>query len=246
MARARNIKPAFFTNEELVELPFSTRLLFIGLWTIADRAGRLEDRPKRIKIELFPCDDINVDEALNDLMARGFVIRYTAAGQRYIQIVNFERHQNPHRDERQSSIPPPDEHSANTVQAPYEHGANTVQATLNEESLLLIPDSLNEESLSSALPREKKRATAFPEQFEPPYEWAADELGMTAAVVDRHVRCMRDWALSKGESRKDWQAFARNWLRKAKDEPQARGSPNGNGDSALAYFRSESEKRVST
>ena len=31
MARARNIKPGFFTNDELVELPFATRLLFIGL-----------------------------------------------------------------------------------------------------------------------------------------------------------------------------------------------------------------------
>ena len=54
MARARNIKPGFFLNEELVELPFSTRLLFIGLWTLADRDGRMEDKPKRIKMSLFP------------------------------------------------------------------------------------------------------------------------------------------------------------------------------------------------
>jgi hypothetical protein len=78
----------------------------------------------------------------------------------------------------------------------------------------------------SALSREKKRATAFPTHFDPPYDWAADELGMTIAVVDGHVRCMRDWALSKGETRKDWQAFARNWLRKAKDDPP-RTSSNG-------------------
>ena len=54
MARARNIKPAFFKNETLVELPVETRLLFIGLWTLADREGRLEDRPKRIKMEIYP------------------------------------------------------------------------------------------------------------------------------------------------------------------------------------------------
>ena len=30
MPRARNIKPGFFANEELAELPFETRLLFIG------------------------------------------------------------------------------------------------------------------------------------------------------------------------------------------------------------------------
>ena len=61
MARARNIKPSFFTNEDLVELPFEDRLLFIGLWTLADREGRLEDRPKRIKMAVFPADNVDVD-----------------------------------------------------------------------------------------------------------------------------------------------------------------------------------------
>ena len=32
MARARNIKPSFFLNEDIVELPCEARLLFIGLW----------------------------------------------------------------------------------------------------------------------------------------------------------------------------------------------------------------------
>ena len=64
MARARNIKPSFFTNEDLVELPFEDRLLFIGLWTLADREGRLEDRPKRIKMAVFPADNVDVDASL--------------------------------------------------------------------------------------------------------------------------------------------------------------------------------------
>ena len=66
MARARNIKPSFFTNEDLVELSFETRLLFIGLWTLADRAGRLEDRPKRIKMAVFPADSVDVERSLAD------------------------------------------------------------------------------------------------------------------------------------------------------------------------------------
>ena len=71
MARARNIKPGFFTNDELVELPFSTRLLFIGLWTIADREGRMVDRPKKIKMEIFPADDVDCDQALTQLADSG-------------------------------------------------------------------------------------------------------------------------------------------------------------------------------
>jgi hypothetical protein len=133
MARARNIKPGFFTNEELVELPFSTRLLFIGLWTLADREGRLEDKPKRIKMHLFPADEIDVDEALCSLQKSGFLKRYEVDGARYIQVLAFRKHQNPHRDEKPSSIPPEGGHGANTVQAPCEHSANPADSP--------IPDS---------------------------------------------------------------------------------------------------------
>lgn len=107
MARARNIKPGFFKNEVIADLPMFARLLFIGLWCIADREGRLEDRPKRIKMELFPADDVNVDDALDLIAAGGLLIRYEAEGARYIQIVNFTKHQVPHHKEVASEIPAP-------------------------------------------------------------------------------------------------------------------------------------------
>jgi hypothetical protein len=108
MARARLIKPGFFTNDAIVELPAFTRLLFIGLWTLADREGRLEDRPKRIRMEIFPADDVDVDRALDDLAAAGFIQRYSADdGARYLQVANFLKHQNPHPREAKSAIPAP-------------------------------------------------------------------------------------------------------------------------------------------
>lgn len=107
MSRARNIKPGFFKNEDLAELPTETRLLFIGLWTIADREGRLEDRPKRIKGELFPYDMFDVDSMLNQLQASNFVIRYEVSGARFLQVLNFVKHQDPHYKERASEIPAP-------------------------------------------------------------------------------------------------------------------------------------------
>ncbi len=105
MARARNIKPGFFKNEVLVELPIFVRLLFTGLWTLADREGRIEDRPKRIKLELFPYDDENVDAALNTLAESGFITRYEASGVKVIQITNFLKHQTPHGTEKDSELP---------------------------------------------------------------------------------------------------------------------------------------------
>jgi hypothetical protein len=105
VARARNIKPGFFTNDELVELPFATRLLFIGLWTIADREGRIVDRPKKIKMEIFPADDVDCDQALSDLAAAGFITRYQADGLKVIEIANFAKHQAPHSTEKDSALP---------------------------------------------------------------------------------------------------------------------------------------------
>lgn len=166
MSRARNIKPGFFRNEDLVELPFETRLLFIGLWTLADREGRLDDRPKKIKMELFPADSIDVNELLNQLAATDMLARYVVDGKGYLQITNFARHQNPHRDEKPSSIPSMDavavsdvekieEQDASTVQARCLHSGNTVVIGLNPESLFsdsLIPDSLIPDSSARTMP----------------------------------------------------------------------------------------------
>lgn len=105
MARARNIKPAFFANEELAELPFEARLLFIGLWTLADREGRLEDRPKRIKMAVFPADNIDVEPSLDGLHRGGLIERYTIDGVSVIQIPKFVQHQRPHGAEKDSELP---------------------------------------------------------------------------------------------------------------------------------------------
>ncbi len=105
MARARNIKPSFFINEDLVELSFETRLLFIGLWTLCDRQGYLEDKPKKIKMALFPADDVNVDQMLDDLQANKFLVRYIAENRKCIFLPKFTKHQNPHHKEGVNDVP---------------------------------------------------------------------------------------------------------------------------------------------
>ena len=60
--RARNLKPGYFKNEGLADLPPLARILFAGLWGMADREGRLEDRPKRIKAEILPYDNCDTDK----------------------------------------------------------------------------------------------------------------------------------------------------------------------------------------
>lgn len=105
MARARNIKPGLFKNELLAEQSIFSRLLFIGLWTLADREGRMEDRPRRIKMELFPCDSEDIEAGLASLSDNGFIVRYEVNNVKVIQIVNFLKHQTPHGTEKDSDLP---------------------------------------------------------------------------------------------------------------------------------------------
>lgn len=156
MARARNIKPGFFANEDLAECDPLARLLFAGLWCLADREGRLEDRPKRIRAELLPYDSCDADELLNQLQAKGFILRYSHGEGRFIQVLKFDSHQNPHMKEAKSTIPAPgapvvapptvgapteaaqDKHSASTVQAPDQHQKSHAESGFSDS---LIPDS---------------------------------------------------------------------------------------------------------
>jgi len=140
MARARNIKPALFKNEVLgVADPLLT-LLFQSLWCLADKEGRLEDRPMRIKAETFPYrEKLDINRYLTDLQRMGFIVRYEVDGNQYIQVVNFKKHQNPHHTERDSEIP---ENQSKSIGCDV-----TVNSPLNtsytpSDSLLLIPDSL--------------------------------------------------------------------------------------------------------
>lgn len=104
--RARSIKPGICDNEVLGTAdPFYT-LLFERLWMIADREGRLEDRPLRIKAQAFPYrDGLDVEPMLAWLAQNGFIARYEVDGTRCIQILAFLKHQNPHKHETTSVIP---------------------------------------------------------------------------------------------------------------------------------------------
>ena len=135
MARARNIKPGFYKNEDLAECSVWARLLFPGLWMLADREGRLENRPKRIKGEIFPYDCVEVDPLLFELEQWGFIDRYVADGKKVISIVHFLDHQFPHGKEADSEFP-----NRNGVYAVHERDKRSGCVIKSETSTVLAQD----------------------------------------------------------------------------------------------------------
>ena len=149
MARARNIKPSFFTNELLGTEDPMVSLTFAGLWCLADKDGILEDRPLRIKAELFPYrENLDVNGYLTVLQQLGFIHRYVVNGVGYLQVINFEKHQCPHHTEKSKKYPKYHDVKDLTVKAPLSNGEK--QVPTRSDSLIhdsLIPDSLIEDSL---------------------------------------------------------------------------------------------------
>jgi hypothetical protein len=152
MARARNIKPGLYKNEDLAECSVWARYIFPGLWMLADREGRLEDRPKRIKAELLPFDTPSVEPLLAELAAHKFLVRYQIEGASFIQITEFKKHQTPHYSEKPSVIKPPPLQEKERDISPRN---SEKQPAIKRESQ--PPDSLIPDSLLSDSPNPEKK-----------------------------------------------------------------------------------------
>ena len=117
------------------------RLTYIGLWCLADREGKLEDRPARIHAELFPYEGQNVikcNDILDKLVQIGLIWRYSMNNANFIQIPKFLDHQKPHPHEAKSKIPE------------YKPNSNEVQNVIPCQNLVVEcqSDSLNPSSLN--------------------------------------------------------------------------------------------------
>lgn len=225
MARSRNIKPGFFTNADLAELSPLARLLFAGLWTIADKAGRLRDRPKHIKGQVLPYDDCDVDALLNELatVEEPFINRYATECTNYIQINNWLRHQSPHHTEQESEIPSPSDIGSiprEIRKEPLDNGATTVRArrALNQESGIRNQESVKRESVP---PTPKVKSGMVPPTLDEVAAYCRERKNSLDPELFWNHYQANGWVQGKNKPVKDWKACVVTWEKNA----IARGSP---------------------
>lgn len=125
MARIRTIKPEFYRDERIADLSYAAAFHFPGLWLLADRAGRLRDRPREIKAELAPLRKVDMEEVLTELATAGLILRYSVNGVGLIQVNNLERHQRFNNREPESSLPPPNSSSISAPLMPTQADLST-------------------------------------------------------------------------------------------------------------------------
>ena len=121
MGRIRTIKPEFFRHADLYDAERETglplRLAFAGLWTAADKSGRFKWKPRELKLDCLPHDDVDFSRVLDALTTRGWLVRYAVQGVEYGAIPTWETHQVINNRETPSKLPAPNENNTLTREA---------------------------------------------------------------------------------------------------------------------------------
>lgn len=252
--RARNVKPGFFKNPDLAECGPLAQLLFAGLWCMADKAGRLKDRPRAIKAEVLPYHDCDCDQLLSLLAERKFIVRYEVEDERCIEVLNFSRHQRPHPREVDFGLPAPVEvkktpRRKRTLSDNFTNIPEKVTNSCALSSSSLNDESLNDESLNSGetLPASSpptpapsvmefpvdgnRNKTEWPLLAHHVAQWQADYPSLDVLAECHKARA---WCIANPTKRKTARgmpAFIVNWLNRATNQPR-NGPPSRAGPSS--------------
>jgi hypothetical protein len=233
--RTRTVRAGFWSDEDLSELPLFTRFVFIGLMVVADREGRFENRPRRIKRLLFPCDEIDIEAAITALAGAGFIELYVVNGQRLAEIRNFGKHQRPHPAEAKSVLPPipldPMESNGTSVdpsQSPPEPSGSSAPSETSETSGVPVRavgggsggNRTDSASPTSASPSNRESGFRSPTRWPLSANWKPNEQHRRLALQEKvnlsaETAAFRDYHLAKGSIYTDWDAAFNSWLRKA-------------------------------
>jgi hypothetical protein len=109
MSRKRYIKPELFKHEELLDaerlyqLPL--RLAFIGLLLCCDQKGRFRWQARRLKLDVFPYEEIDFSRVLDALALSGFIVKYEHEGKYYGCVPSWSLHQKKENHEPDSILP---------------------------------------------------------------------------------------------------------------------------------------------
>ena len=129
MPRRRMIDPAIWQSEDFSKLSTLAKLVFIGLFSIADDEGRGKAQPVFIKSNLFPYDEkmrvADIETSLSEIGKHMSTVFYSHNGNNYYALsswMKFQRVDHP----TPSKIPEP-----SNIQEVFENDSRNVQESLS-------------------------------------------------------------------------------------------------------------------
>jgi hypothetical protein len=95
MARNRTLSADFWTREDVIDCSPMSRLLLLGLGNFADDHGVQPLRPRTIRLQVFPGDDLDdqrLRAMIDELAAHRLVRVYAIEGVEYLAIADWDIH----------------------------------------------------------------------------------------------------------------------------------------------------------
>lgn len=218
MARIRTIKPDFFRHEGLYEAEIKyglpLRIAFAGLWTACDRQGRFRWKPRALKLDVLPYDDLDFSRVLDALTTCGFVVRYENNGEDFGCIPSWSLHQIINNRESESILPSPEESTTYTRESRVDDASSTPlilaqvegkgreeerKGKKNKESALVArPDFVDEQIWNDWLVIRKKKNAPLTETA---WNLMTNEVSKAGWQMQKAIQecCLRNWASFKAE-----------------------------------------------
>ena len=98
MARKRMIDPSIWQSEDFSKLSTLAKLVFVGLFSLADDEGRGRANPTYLKSSLFPYNEdlrsADIEKTLSEISSNMSVVFYSCDGSSYYSLLswyNFQR-----------------------------------------------------------------------------------------------------------------------------------------------------------
>lgn len=248
MARKRMIDPNIWQSEDFSKLNPFERLVFIGLFSHADDAGRGRAKASYLKSSIFPYDEkikvAEVDRALESIAKHMSVIFYEIDGGEYYTLINWGKWQKVEKPT--DSIIPAYYEGCTVIRGGVGEESGMSRGRVGEESRL-IEEKRSKEKRSKENIREE--GTHAPEKLS-----LADNVKMTQdeynKLIDKYGNEATDWMIKKLDSYKgakgttyksDYRAIL-NWVADAWQEyekKQGRASPQNPFFEAARKMRDE-------
>ena len=173
MARRRMIDPEFFLDEEISKVTPHARLLYIGLWGIADdNVFTIPNRPEWIKAQIFPYENVDINSLLTELVKLGKLLSFQYDGEEY-KAGKYYFLKNMHKHQR--------------VEKP------SLQKYPSHTTPLLLPYQLGSPRSKEKISKEKISKTHYP--FNKIWAKYPNKVGMKAAEkhFNASVKTDQDW-----------------------------------------------------
>ena len=150
MARKRMIDPNIWQSEDFSKLSTLGKLVFIGLFSLADDEGRGRCNPVYLKSILFPYEEgirsADIDKTLSEISSNMSVIFYSCDGSSYYSLYNWNTWQKIDRPS-ESKIP---EYNSQAMQRLFTEDSSKVRRAI-------VPNKKRIEDNKNIKEKEEKR-----------------------------------------------------------------------------------------